>query len=63
MGGEISMTPKLKLSSRPAISNRNRSRRTSELRGPATGLRYPATMEVLAIKAETLLQSVKAKYI
>jgi len=57
------MTPKLKLSSRPAISNRNRSRRTSELRGPAAGLHYPATMEVLAMKAETLLQSVKAKSI
>jgi len=57
------MTPKLKLSSRSAISNRNRSRRTSELRGPAAGLRYPATMEVLAIKAETLLRSVKAKSI
>ena len=57
------MTPKLKLCSRSAISNPRRSRRTSERRGAATGLRYPATMEVLAIKAETLLQSVKAKYI
>ena len=62
MGGEITMTPKLKLSSRSAISNPKRLRRTSERRGPANGLHYPATMEVLAMKAGTLLRSVKAKY-
>jgi len=52
-----------KILSRSAISNPKRMRRTSKRRELAAGSRYPATMEVLAMKAEKLLEAFNSKSI